>query len=31
VTSGDHVTVSYHKVAGTLRASDVRVMLKGTH
>jgi hypothetical protein len=31
VTSGDHVTVSYHKVAGTLRASDVRVMFKGTH
>jgi hypothetical protein len=31
VTSGDHVRVSYHQVAGTLRASDVRVMVKGTH
>ena len=29
--SGDHVAVSYHKVAGTLHASDVRVMVKGTH
>jgi hypothetical protein len=31
VTSGDHVTVSYHKVAGMLRASDVRVTVTGTH
>jgi len=31
VSSGDHVSVQYQKVAGALHASDVRVTLKGTH
>jgi hypothetical protein len=31
VTSGDHVSVSYHKAGGQLHASDVRVMMKAMH
>jgi hypothetical protein len=31
VGSGDHVSVSYHKVGGQLHASDVRVKMKATH
>jgi hypothetical protein len=31
VTSGDHVSVSYHKVGGQLHASDVRVTMKAMH
>jgi hypothetical protein len=31
VTSGDHVSVSYHKVGGRLHASDVRVIVKAMH
>jgi hypothetical protein len=31
VTTGDHVSVSYHKVGNTLHASDVRVTMKAMH
>jgi len=31
VTSGDRISVSYHKVGGQLHASDVRVMMKAMH
>ena len=31
VTSGDHITVSYHKFGSALLASDVHVTMKATH
>jgi hypothetical protein len=31
IAAGDHVTVAYHKDGNALRASDIRVTMKGSH